>query len=73
MIMLRPDLQDCTSPKFAPGDLVCHVRYLYRGVVVAYDPKCLADENWYKSNKNRIYSLTGTNLGTMCSFMNPDP
>jgi heat shock protein HspQ len=53
MIMLRPDLQDCTSPKFAPGDLVCHVRYLYRGVVVAHDPKCLADENWYKSNKTQ--------------------
>ena len=53
MIMLRPDLQDCTSPKFAPGDLVRHVRYLYRGVVVAHDPKCLADENWYKSNKTQ--------------------
>ena len=53
MIMLRPDLQDCTSPKFSPGDLVRHVRYLYRGVVVAHDPKCLADENWYKSNKTQ--------------------
>ncbi|MGY8650060.1 MAG: heat shock protein HspQ [Verrucomicrobiia bacterium] len=53
MIMLRPDLQDCTSPKFAPGDLVRHVRYLYRGVVVAHDPKCSADENWYKSNKTQ--------------------
>ena len=51
--MLRPDLQDCTSPKFAPGDLVRHVRYLYRGVVVAHDPKCLADENWYRANKTQ--------------------
>ena len=53
MIMLRPDLQDCASPKFSAGDLVRHVRYLYRGVVVAHDLKCLADENWYKSNKTQ--------------------
>ena len=53
MTMLRPDLQDCISPQFAPGDLVRHVRYLYRGVVVAHDPKCLADGNWYKSNKTQ--------------------
>ncbi len=53
MIMLRPDLQDCASPKFSPGDLVRHVRYLYRGVVVAHDLKCLADKNWYKANKTQ--------------------
>ena len=53
MIMLRPDLQDCTPPKFAPGDLVRHVRYQYRGVVVALDPKCAADEQWYQSNQTQ--------------------
>ena len=53
MIMLRPDLQDCKLPKFTPGDLVRHVRYQYRGVVVAHDPKCMADENWYRSNKTQ--------------------
>ena len=51
--MLRPDLQDCKLPKFTPGDLVRHVRYQYRGVVVAHDPKCMADENWYRSNKTQ--------------------
>ena len=51
--MLRPDLQDCKLPKFTPGDLVRHVRYQYRGVVVAHDPKCMADENWYRSNNTQ--------------------
>ena len=53
MILLRSDLSDYHPPKFVPGDLVRHVRYQYRGVVVAHDPKCLADENWYKSNKTQ--------------------
>ena len=53
MILLRPDLSDYQPPKFAPGDLVRHVRYQYRGVVVAHDPKCLAEENWYLSNKTQ--------------------
>ena len=53
MILLRPDLSDYQPPKFAPGDLVRHVRYQYRGVVVAHDPKCLAEENWYKSNNTQ--------------------
>ena len=53
MIMLRPDLSGYKPLKFAPGDLVSHVRYHYRGVVVAHDPKCMADENWYQSNNTR--------------------
>ena len=53
MIMLRPDLSGYKPPKFAPGDLVSHVRYHYRGVVVAHDPKCMADENWYQSNQTQ--------------------
>ena len=53
MILLRSDLSEYKPPKFLPGDLVRHVRYHYRGVVVAHDPKCLADENWYKSNKTQ--------------------
>ena len=53
MIMLRPDLQDCKLPKFTPGDLVRHVRYQYRGVVVAHDPKCMAGEAWYQSNQTQ--------------------
>ena len=53
MIMLRPDLSEYKPPKYAPGDLVSHVRYHYRGVVVAHDPKCKADENWYQSNNTQ--------------------
>jgi heat shock protein HspQ len=40
-------------PRFAPGDLVRHVRYGYRGVVVALDPVCRASEAWYRSNRTQ--------------------
>ncbi len=53
MIMLRSDLSGDKTPKFAPGDLVSHVRYHYRGVVVAHDLACKADENWYQSNNTQ--------------------
>ena len=53
MIMLRSGLSGDKTPKFAPGDLVRHVRYHYRGVVVAHDPVCKADENWYQSNNTK--------------------
>ena len=53
MILLRSDLSDHLPPKFAPGDLVRHVRYQYRGVVVALDPKCAAGEQWYQSNQTQ--------------------
>ena len=35
--------------RFETGDLVEHVRYGYRGVVVARDPRFCADEEWYAS------------------------
>jgi len=41
------------GPKFAPGQLVRHVRYGYRAVVVAVDPYCHADEAWYQSNQTQ--------------------
>ncbi len=53
MILLRSDLSDYPPHKFGPGDLVRHVRYQYRGVVVAHDPKCGADEQWYQSNQTQ--------------------
>ncbi len=37
-------------PKFERGQLVCHKRYGYRGVIVDCDLKCTADEKWYQSN-----------------------
>ena len=53
MIMLRKELSGYKPPRFAPGDMVRHVRYHYRGVVVAHDSRCMAGENWYQSNKTR--------------------
>jgi len=53
MIMLRKELSGYKKPKFVPGELVCHVRYHYRGVVVATDFMCMAGENWYQSNKTQ--------------------
>ena len=32
---------------FGLGQIVQHVRYGYRGVVVGYDPTCQADDEWY--------------------------
>lgn len=41
---LAPDV------RFQPGQLVRHVRYGYRGVVVSRDPFCKASDAWYHSN-----------------------
>lgn len=40
-------------PLFAPGDLVRHRRYEYRGVVVDFDMSCQADEEWYRHNRTQ--------------------
>lgn len=43
-----------SSPaRFLPGQLVRHRRYGYRGVVVAVDLECTADEDWYRSNQSQ--------------------
>ena len=36
--------------KFKEGDLVHHKRYDYRGVIVGFDPVCMADDAWYQKN-----------------------
>ena len=41
------------EPLFAPGDLVRHRRYGYRGLVVAFDLTCCASEDWYRSNNTQ--------------------
>jgi heat shock protein HspQ len=41
------------SSRFAPGDLVRHRRYGYRGVVVDLDRRCAASEEWYASNQTQ--------------------
>lgn len=40
-------------PQYSPGQIVRHRRYAYRGVVVAVDQRCMADEDWYQSNATR--------------------
>ena len=42
-----------TLPAFEVGQLVRHNRYRYRGVVVDFDMRCLADEDWYHGNRTR--------------------
>ncbi|WP_309398906.1 heat shock protein HspQ [Cerasicoccus maritimus] len=42
-----------SKPHFAPGDLVRHRRYGYRGVVVHRDTVCQASEQWYLSNQTQ--------------------
>ena len=41
------------SPEFVPGEIVEHVRYGYRGVVVDYNATCQAPEDWYQSNQTQ--------------------
>lgn len=43
-------LVNSTPPKFKTGELVRHVRYGYRGVVVDSDLVCRASHAWYLSN-----------------------
>jgi heat shock protein HspQ len=40
-------------PRFSPGQLVKHRRYGYRGVVVDFDVRCQADEQWYQKNQTQ--------------------
>lgn len=48
MVILRLD-----QPYFPVGSLVKHVRYGYRGVIVAWDPSCRAPADWYRRNQTQ--------------------
>ncbi|NRA39340.1 MAG: heat shock protein HspQ [Planctomycetes bacterium] len=39
--------------KFDPGQVIQHKRYGYRGVIVAFDTCCQADEQWYHKNQSQ--------------------
>jgi len=41
---------ESAAHKFCEGDIIHHRRYDYRGVIVAWDPSCQADEAWYQKN-----------------------
>ena len=48
-----------TDRLFRVGQIVYHLRYRYRGVVVGCDPTCQADEAWYTSQiKGKGYRPT---------------
>ena len=54
MINLSEEFSPSTeSPKFEPGDIIEHIRYGYRGVVVHFDTTCQAPDNWYQSNQTQ--------------------
>lgn len=42
-----------TAPKFDVGQLVRHSKYGYRGVIVAVDLHCRADQSWYLANRTQ--------------------
>ena len=40
-------------PQFGVGELVHHVRYDYRGVIVKVDEECVASDAWYQKNQTQ--------------------
>ena len=48
-----PATDEGSEPHFKPGQLVVHRRYGYRGVIVALDLTCEADDDWYLSNQTQ--------------------
>ena len=40
-------------PTFKPGQVVYHLNYGYRGLVVDSDPSCKAPDAWYQSNQTQ--------------------
>jgi len=42
-----------TTPNFAVGQLVRHLRYNYRGLIVGVDSHCRADQAWYLANRTQ--------------------
>lgn len=48
-----PDEEPSDGPRFQVGQLVQHVRYGYRGVIVDFDGSCAADDDWYLRNSTQ--------------------
>lgn len=55
MLIGLTDLEGGASPGiyYDLGVVVTHKLYGYRGVIVAVDPRCMAGDTWYKSNKSQ--------------------
>ena len=41
------------EPKFQIGEVVEHIRYQYRGLIVDFDHSCEAEQEWYQSNQTQ--------------------
>ena len=55
-ILLLPHM-----PRFQPGQVVHHITYNYRGLIVDLDNTCQATDDWYQSNQtNPIVTKHGT-------------
>jgi heat shock protein HspQ len=39
--------------RFHVGEVVRHLRYRYRGVIVGADPTCEAKDEWYQGNQTQ--------------------
>ena len=39
--------------KFEPGEVINHIRYGYRGVIVEFDLSCEAPDHWYLKNQTQ--------------------
>ncbi len=55
MLIGLTDLEGGSAPGiyFDLGCVVTHKLYGYRGVIVAVDPRCMAGDTWYQSNKTQ--------------------
>lgn len=86
MFILLTDLEGYaqTGIKFDPGCLVQHKLYGYRGVIVSYDPYCMAGDTWYQANKTQppknqpwyhilVHDSGGLSTYVAQSNLEPDP
>ncbi len=55
MLIGHPDYEGGGSSTvlFEIGDVVRHKLYGYRGVIVSFDPVCMAGDKWYYANKTQ--------------------
>ena len=54
MIRILQEYQSGNSPsRVQNGDLITHIKYGYRGVIVHTDPSFQGDETWYLSNETQ--------------------
>lgn len=53
MIAPKDFIEKGPPPRFGIGQVVRHVRYGYRGVIVDYDEICQAADSWYQKNQTQ--------------------